>query len=80
MLSQARCLGKVKLGPLEQALVEVSPWEVEAKAGFLGRLALEETASLDLLGPEGHHHISLVSLVTGVTHNGGDNVLVSSVS
>lgn len=66
MLSQAKCLGKVKLAPLEQAFVEVSQWEVEAKAGSLGRLALEETASLDLLVLGGRHHISLVSLVIGV--------------
>lgn len=63
--SQARCLGKVKPVPLVLVLVEVSPW-VEAEAGSLDHLAPEETASLAPLGLEGHHHTSLVSLVTSI--------------
>lgn len=65
VLSQARCLGKVKLVPLVLACVEVSLW-VEAEAGSLDHLALEETASLVPLDLEGHRHTSLVSLVTVV--------------
>lgn len=65
VLSQARCLGKVKPVHLALALVEVSLW-VEAEAGSLDHPAPEETASLVPLGPEVHHHTSLVSLLTGV--------------
>lgn len=43
--------------------MEVFPWGVEVEAGFLDHLALEETASLVLLGLEGRHHTSPVSLV-----------------
>lgn len=65
VLSQAKCLGKVKLVPLALALVQVSRW-VEAEAGSLDHPALEENASLVPLGLEGRHHTSLVSLLTGV--------------
>lgn len=65
VLSQARCLGKVKLVPLVLAYVEVSLW-VEGEAGSQDHPALEETASLVPLGLEGHRRTSLVSLVTDV--------------
>lgn len=63
--SQARCLGKVKLGPLGLAFGGDSPW-VEAGAGSLDHPALVESASLVPLGLEGRRPTSLVSLVTSV--------------
>lgn len=72
--SQARCLGKVRLGLPEQALVADSPWVAGAKDGFLDHLVPEETASLVLGVPEDHHHISRVSLIEFILVVGGESV------
>lgn len=60
VLSQVRCLEKVKLAPLAPV---VSQW-AEEEAGSPDHLALEGTAFLVLLDLEDHHHTSLVGLIT----------------